>query len=285
MINQELFSFIEKSPTAFHAIEAISEKLNENGYKELREEENWRLDKAGKYFVTRNSSSIIAFAIGENEDSYRFQITASHSDSPSFKLKENALIAGKDAYTRLNTEGYGGMLCSTWFDRALSLAGRVVLKRGNSLEIKNVNIDRDLLLIPSLAIHMNREANEKLSFNKQKDMLPLLSEAVPKEKIIRKLLAQELSIDEDDIYETELFLYNRTSPSVWGADNEFISAPRLDDLQCAFASLKGFLNSTNPNAVNVYACFDNEEVGSSTKQGAASTILDDVLRSITEAFG
>ena len=191
----------------------------------------------------------------------------------------------KGHYTKLNTEGYGGMLCAPWFDRPLSLAGRAVVRTKDGIQERLVKIDRDLLLIPSLAIHMNRKVNEGQKFNLQEDMLPLLSARELELDTVRKLIAEELQIRPEHILGMDLFLYNRMKPSIWGLEEEFLSCPQLDDLQCAYASLKGFLKGKNPGGINVFACFDNEEVGSGTKQGAASTFLTDVLKRVNRALG
>lgn len=177
------------------------------------------------------------------------------------------------------------MLCATWFDRPLSIAGRVLIQDDNSYITKLLNIDRDLVLIPNVAIHMNRTVNDGYSYNKQIDMLPLFGGSDTKAGDLKKLVAQELGVNVDDIYGTDLYLYNRMEPSIWGANEEFISSPQLDDLQCAYASLQGFLNGFNNKSINVYACFDNEEVGSGTKQGADSTFLYDVLKRVNNALG
>ncbi|MCD8197423.1 MAG: M18 family aminopeptidase [Lachnospiraceae bacterium] len=284
-VAQKLVSFIKSSPTSFHAVRSISALVEEEGFERLREGAAWDIRPGGKYYVTRNGSSILAFKTGTQLENYSFHITASHSDSPTFKVKENAQIDVKGKYTVLNTEGYGGMICSTWFDRPLSLAGRVIVKEGNSLASRLLNIDRDLLMIPSLAIHMNREVNEKQSLNKQKDMLPVYSGRKMDADALKLLAANELQVEAERIYGMDLYLYNRAEPSVWGAEEEFISSPRLDDLECAYASLQGFLRGENSESVSVYACFDNEEVGSQTKQGAASTFLCDVLTRINAALG
>ncbi|MCC8051991.1 MAG: M18 family aminopeptidase [Clostridiales bacterium] len=284
-IAQELVSFIKNSPTPFHAVESISGILEGEGFQRLKEGAAWDIKPGGRYYVTRNASSILAFKTGTQLENYSFHIAASHSDSPAFKVKENAQMDVKGKYTVLNTEGYGGMICSTWFDRPLSLAGRVIVKEGNSLVTRLLNIDRDLLMIPSLAIHMNREVNEKQSLNKQKDMLPVFSGRKMGADALKTLVADELKVEAERIYGTDLYLYNRAEPSVWGAEGEFISSPRLDDLECAYASLQGFLRGENSGSVSVYACFDNEEVGSQTKQGAASTFLCDALTRINTALG
>lgn len=284
-IISELASFIKSSPTAFHAVEKMSGILREEGFEELTERKKWKLEPGKGYYITRNYSSIIAFKTGEELSDYSFHVTASHSDSPTFKLKENAELEIKNKYTVLNTEGYGGMICSTWFDRPLSVAGRAIVKTDAGLETRLVDLDRDLLMIPSLAIHMNRAVNDGKKFNKQVDTLPVLSggEKTPGE--VKRLVAEELDVKAEDIYGMDLFLYNRMAPAVWGSDNEFFSCPQLDDLECAFASLKGFLSGSNEKNVNVFACFDNEEVGSGTKQGAGSTFLYDVLWRINLSLG
>lgn len=281
----ELASFIKSAPTAFHAAEKMSAILRENSFEELKERERWELKPGKRYYITRNHSSIIAFKVGQELSDYSFHVTASHSDSPGFKLKENAEIEIKKKYTVLNTEGYGGMICSTWFDRPLSVAGRVIIKTGEGLKTRLVDLDRDLLMIPSLAIHMNRAVNEGQKLNKQVDMLPLLSGEGKETGTVKSLAAEELNVRAEDIYGMDLFLYNRMAPAVWGSGNEFLSCPRIDDLECAFASLKGFLAGSNEKNVNVFACFDNEEVGSGTKQGAGSTFLYDVLWRINRTLG
>lgn len=294
-IIQELFHFIKNSPTAFHAIFEIKENLKRAGYQELQERDSWSLSASGKYYVTRNDSSIIAFHIGTgfsidsgvSSNGYSFKIAASHSDSPTFKVKENAELEVRKKYMQLNTEGYGGMICSTWLDRPLSVAGRIIVKDGDHFQTKLVNIDRDLVLIPNLSIHMNRKVNDGYAYNKQVDMVPLFGGSNAEKGDFQKLVAKESGIEVSSVYGSDLFLYNRQEPSVWGANEEFISAPRLDDLQCAYAALQGFLEAdpSDGNAINVYSCFDNEEVGSGTKQGAGSTFLCDVLRRINMGLG
>lgn len=191
----------------------------------------------------------------------------------------------KNKYTQLNTEGYGGMLCATWLDRPLSIAGRVLVSEGNSIVTKLLNIDRDLLMIPNVAIHMNRAANDGFKYNLQVDMLPLLSAGDDRQKDFKQIIADELGVKKEDILGHDLYLYNRMAPSIWGANEEFISAGHLDDLQCGFASLKALLAGYNDESIDIMACFDNEEVGSGTKQGADSTLLRDTLTRINSALG
>ena len=280
---EELFQFIENSPSCFHAIETIRKKLTAEGFIELVEGRSWQIEKGKKYYVTRNLSSIIAFKIPEN-DFKNFHIVASHSDSPTFKIKENAEIEVNNKYVKLNTEKYGGMICSTWFDRPLSIAGRIVVKEGNLVKTHLVNIDKDLVIIPNLAIHMNRAVNDGYKYNAQIDMLPLYGDNTSKGSLM-KTVAQSVGVEEDSILGTDLFLYNRMRGTKIGANSEYISSPRLDDLECAYASLSAFLSETNSNSASVYCVFDNEEVGSGTKQGADSTLLYDVLRRINMCLG
>ena len=280
---EELFQFIENSPSCFHAIETIRKKLNAEGFIELVEGRSWQIEKGKKYYVTRNLSSIIAFKIPEN-DFKNFHIVASHSDSPTFKIKENAEIEVNNKYVKLNTEKYGGMICSTWFDRPLSIAGRILVKEGNLVKTHLVNIDKDLVIIPNLAIHMNRAVNDGYKYNAQIDMLPLYGDNTSKGSLM-KTVAQSVGVEEDSILGTDLFLYNRMRGTKIGANSDYISSPRLDDLECAYASLSAFLSETNSNSASVYCVFDNEEVGSGTKQGADSTLLYDVLRRINMCLG
>ncbi|MEG1427774.1 MAG: M18 family aminopeptidase, partial [Oscillospiraceae bacterium] len=231
--------------------------------------------------TTRNGSSLIAFAVPEKEWK-GFGIIASHSDSPCFKLKETAQMQVEKNYTKLNVESYGGMIMSSWLDRPLSVAGRVVIKEGERIKTRLVNIDRDLLIIPNLAIHMQRGINDGYRFNPQIDLLPLLGSG---EVDFQEFLAQETKVAKEDILSSDLFLYPRVEGTFFGAENEFIASPRLDDLQCVFASLSAFLQSENVQNVRVLAVFDNEEVGSGTKQGADSTFLSDVLTRLNDALG
>lgn len=284
-IAKEVLTFIKNSPSCFHAIDQMKQVLKAAGYEELRECESWNLQKGGKYFTTRNGSSLIAFHIGKQLDDYHFQVTSSHSDSPTFKVKEVAELKGKGGYLQLNTEGYGGMIASTWLDRPLSLAGRVLVKEGNTFTSKLIAIDKDLVLIPNVAIHMNRDVNNGMKLNNQIDMLPLFSAGECVENDYYQLIADELDVKPEQIFGSDIYLYNRMEPTIWGVKEEFISSGRLDDLQCAFTSLKALTQAENEHAVNVFACFDNEEVGSGTKQGASSTFLYDVLQRINDNLG
>ena len=280
---EKLLDFIEKSPTAFQAVDEMQKRLTENGFEVLSEKECWKLIPGGKYLVTRNNSALIAFCIPEKE-SRVFHIMASHSDSPSFKIKENPEIKVDNSYVKLNVEKYGGMLMAPWFDRPLSVAGRVIIRRNGGLKEKLINIKRDLVMIPNLAIHMNREANNGVSYNPQKDLLPLFA-AGNTDRTLLEIIAEQTGVKKEDIISHDLFLYNRMPGTIWGADKEFVSSARLDDLQCAFASMEGLLRAQNHESIAVHCVMDNEEVGSGTKQGAASTFLKDTLLRINMGLG
>lgn len=280
---QELFQFIKKSPSCFHAIATIREELLANGFIELSEGKKWALEAGKNYFVTRNQSSVIAFKI-PCADFTSFHIAASHSDAPCYKLKENTEMDAAGKYTLLNTEPYGGMIASTWFDRPLSIAGRVLVKEGNAVKTKLVAVDRDLLMIPNMAIHMNRDINNGYKYNQQVDMMPVYGDNSAKGSL-KALIAENAGVAEADIIGSDLFIYNRQEPCIWGANSEYISCPKLDDLECAFVTLKGFLKGQNAKSVSVLCVFDNEEVGSGTKQGAKSTFMVDTLKRINSALG
>lgn len=280
---KELIQFIEKSPTCFQAVATMKEILEQEGYSELREKDKWNIEKGSRYFVTRNDSSLIAFTVPK-EGLKGFRIMASHSDSPTFKIKDNPEMTVENKYVKLNVERYGGMLCAPWFDRPLSVAGRVVVKEKDEFVTKLVDVDRDLVMIPNLAIHMNRQANEGYQYSAQKDMLPLYGEIAAKDTFM-ETIAQAAGVKAEDILGHDLFLYNRQKGCIWGAQEEFLSIGRLDDLQCAFASLKGFLGGEKKEYAAVHCVLDNEEVGSSTKQGAASTFLYDVLVRMVRGLG
>ena len=282
-INTELFDFIEKSPTAWHTAENAAEMLRNAGYTELFESSRYDIEKGRGYFVRRNGSALTAFRIPEG-DFRGFMIMAAHGDSPSFRIKGSAETESAGIYTRLNVEKYGGMLCSSWLDRPLSVAGRVIVRENGKLVSKLVNIDRDLVLIPNVAIHMDRSANDGKAYNPNVDMLPLFSDAKGG-KHLMDIVAEAAGTDKNSIVSHDLYTYCRDRGCRWGADMEYISCPRLDDQQCAFSCLKGFLGAEKSGSVPVLCIFDNEEVGSGTKQGADSTFLEDTLCRIAEASG
>lgn len=278
----ELFDFIKSSPNAYFAVDTMAKELKAAGFTRLDEKDSWKI-KPGKYFVTRDDSSLIAFVIPK-KDFKGFHIVASHSDSPSFKIKPDPEMKAGDAYIKLNVEKYGGMIISTWFDRPLSVAGRVVVDAKDGVQTKLVNIDRDLFIIPSLAIHMDRTANEGHKYEVQKELLPLFAGCEKKDAKLISLICKECGIKEKDVLDADLFLYNRMAPVSFGMNNEFIASPRLDDLQCVYGSLQGILAAKPSDYVAVHAVFNNEEVGSETKQGAASSFLTDVIARICEKF-
>lgn len=280
---EELLEFIEKCPTAFHVIEQVKKQLSKEGFCELKETDRWELEMGKAYYVTRNSSSLIAFRIPK-QDFCGFSIIASHSDAPAFKLKEKAEMGVEKLYVKLNVEKYGGMICAPWMDRPLSIAGRVMVKTERGFRQKLINIDRDLVVIPNLAIHQNHSVNDGMKYNPQVEMLPLFSSFDSETKLL-DMVALEAGVKKEDIIGQELFLYNRMAGTLWGAEEEFISSPKLDDLECAYCTLQGFLAGKNEEQTTVYAVFDNEEVGSGTRQGAASTFLKDTLMRINAAAG
>ena len=276
-----LIEFIRKSPTAFHAIAQIQDALE--GFEPLNEHEAWHLVPGGKYYAVRNQSSIIAFTLPEGPFA-GFQIIASHSDSPMFKIKENAEITVKNKYVQLDTERYGGMILSCWFDRPLSVAGRVLKRDEKGLRTVLVNLDRDMAIIPNVAIHMNREINNGYKYNLAVDTYPLWGSGDAKDSFLAQI-AQAADCAPEDVLGCDLFLYNRMEGRVWGVNEEYLSAPRLDDLECAFASVEALKKARQGGHVNVCCVFDNEEVGSTTKQGADSSFLQDVLRRVLLSLG
>lgn len=277
-----LMRFIEKSPTAFHAVASCAEILEEQGYLHLGEHDEWKLEACKGYYVTRNQSSIIAFRIPKGAPR-NFLVAASHTDSPMFKIKSEALSPAFDTYARLNVEPYGGTIFSTWLDRPLSLAGRVIVSKNDKVEARLINFERDLLVIPNVAIHMQRGINQGHSYNPAVDLLPLLSGDAKTD--FTAFLAAEAGCKKEELLGYDLYVYNRTPATRIGMEGEFFSAPRIDNLMCAFGTLEGFINSENENTITVYYAADNEETGSSTKQGAGSVFLSDIIDRICEAFG
>ena len=277
-----MLDFISASPTCFHAIANTAARLIAAGYAPLSEGERWTLHPGDRRFVIRGGSSIIAFRVPQ-ELRGGFMMAAAHSDSPTFKLKEHAELRSS-GYIRLHTEKYGGMLMSTWFDRPLSVAGRLFVRQNGCLDEKLVNIDRDLLVIPSVAIHMNRNANDGMKYMANVDTIPLFSSEDPAAAIL-PMAAEAAGVSPDDVLGSDLFLYCRGRGVTLGAHNEYILSPRLDDLACAWGCLEGFLAARDTGSLPVLCIFDNEEVGSETKQGAASAFLRDTLRRIMFALG
>lgn len=279
---KDILKLIDKSPTAYHVIENIKGILDAADFTGLKESEIWKLEEGGQYYVTRNDSSIIAFTIPK-ADYKGFKIVASHSDSPCPKLKENPEMR-KNGYVRLNVEKYGGMLLAPWFDRPLSVAGRILVRDGKEIRSILVNLDKDVAIIPSLAIHMNREANKGYSYSFQKDMLPIVCTS-EEDKTIISLIADEAGVEEDSIIGKDLFMYIRDKGVIWGVGDEFVGSSRLDDQECVWTSLSGFTESENAEYVKILCVFDNEEVGSRTKQGADSDFLENLISRINDNLG
>lgn len=272
----ELLNFIQKSPVSYFAVKNIADMLSEAGFKRLYESEKWDIEEGKAYYVERNQSSIIAFRVPIGK--YKgIMIAAAHSDSPSFRIKPDAEHTAENAYVKLDVEGYGGMLMSTWFDRPLSAAGRVMRKTEDGIKAELLDIDRDSMLIPSLAIHMERDSNKGHSYNVQKELLPLCGMSEGCEGIFKDMLGENIGYD--------MYLYNRMKGTVWGRNGELFSAPRIDNLEGAFAAAKAFKEAEFTDALSVMAVFDNEEVGSSTRQGAKSDFLEETLTRINEALG
>ena len=280
---EHFLTFVEQSPTAFHAVANLKELLTRRGFRELREKDPWMVDAGGRYYVVRNDSAIIAFTVPAGGFA-PFRITAAHSDSPTFKLKPVFEDTVENAYVRLNTEPYGGMIMSTWLDRPLSVAGRLVLREGDGLVTRLVNLDRDSVLIPNLPIHFNRQVNEGYAWNAQADLLPLCGEAGSEGRLLEEI-AQAAGTEKERILAHDLFLYCRQPASIWGAEDAFFSCGRIDDLECAWGAMTAFAESEGHDTLNVCAVFDNEEVGSGSRQGADSGFLYDTLTRAGFALG
>lgn len=281
-ISRDLIHFIAKSPSTFHAVRGIKAAFLYAGFTEIREEDTWQIEKGGKYVVTRNGSALMAFTVPQ-EGAEAFHITASHCDSPTFKIKEDPEIAD-GPYVKLNVEGYGGMIMSTWLDRPLSVAGRLLVTENSHLAEKLVAIDGTMLVIPSVAIHMDRSVNQHKEWKVQKDMLPLYGMTDAKTPFM-DVIAAAAKVKAEDILAHDLILYSRVPGTIWGEEREFISSPKLDDLQCAFACFRGFTQGQKEKYISVYALFDNEEVGSATSQGAGSTFLANTLERLARSLG
>lgn len=279
----EFLDFVRRSPTAFQATEELKKAFEDQGFILLHEQQPWSIVPGGRYMVTRNRSSIIAFTVPK-QGLTSFQIAAAHSDSPTFKLKPAAEDVSAGKYIRLNVERYGGMIMSTWTDRPLSIAGRIMVRHGNEISTRLVDLNRDAVLIPNMPIHFNREVNDGYKYNPQVDLLPLYGGIDAQDHLIQEL-AKACGETPDAVVGHDLFLYNRTPGSVWGAHQDYFSCPRIDDLECAYSCAQALLQAQDANHINVCAIFDNEEVGSGTKQGADSTFLSDVLSRTAHALG
>ncbi len=275
-----MLQYIQKSPDCFHAVENLRQRLVGEGYTQLTAGE-WSLTPGGKYFITKNGSSLLAFRVPQGAPT-GFVLTASHSDSPCFRLRDHAELAGE--FVRLSAERYGGMINDCWLDRPLSAAGRVLVRRDNGLETRLVDLKKDMALIPRVAIHLNRDGNNGTKYNPAQDLVALYAGGEQKGCFDREIAAAA-GCQPEDIVARDLFLYNNQPGTVWGPAGEFLSAPRLDDLACVFACTQGFLAARETTAIPVLCVFDNEEIGSETKQGAASAFLPETLQAIVNALG
>ncbi len=287
----DLMKFLDNSPVNFLAAEEITRRLDNAGYTRLNPASEWNLSDGGRYYIVKNSSAVIAFELSATDPAAGYKIISAHSDSPCFRVKPHGEIHCENSVVKLNTEVYGGPILYTWFDRPLSLAGRVILRTDNPLEPKTrlVRFNRPLLTIPHLAIHFNRGVNDGNPLSKQKDMLPVIAIVngqLQKDNLLLNLIATELGVLASDILDFDLSLYDTTPACLVGLNNEFITSGRLDDLSMAHAALTALLQAPKDGGMNrIMAIFDNEETGSGTKQGAASPLLMNLLRRINECRG
>lgn len=287
----ELIDFLYDSPSACHGVKATQKILDENGFIEIKETDKWDLQAKGKYYVIKNDSALIAFEVGTGDiEETGFRLIGAHTDVPGFRIKPNPQMVSEGKYVKLNTEVYGGPILHTWFDRPLSIAGKVSLKGESPLkpETRLVNINKPLLIIPSLAIHMNREVNEGFKINRQVDTLPLLgliNDKLEKEDYLMNILAEELQVNKEDILNFELGLYEYEKGMLIGMNEELISSGRFDDLWMVYAGVRALTDSKENEATKVMICIDNEEIGSLTAEGANSTLLNNILERITLGLG
>ena len=272
-----LKNYLDSAVSVYHAIDSLQKVMEQAGYTCLNEHETWNLVPGGKYYMTRSGTALMAFRI-PNTTPKGFMMSASHSDRPCFKVKENGEL--KSAYTRLAVERYGGMLIAPWLDRPLSIAGRVLVETENGVQSKLINIDRDLMMMPNVAIHMNRQANEGYKWNPAVDTLPLMGGKEAAGKFLQ--LVEEAAGGK--VLGHDLYLYIREKASIWGLDEEYISSAALDDLACAWLCAQGFLKATETESIPVLCVFDNEEVGSSSLQGADSDLLGLLLKRICDSL-
>ena len=278
----DLFEFLQEGVTPYHAAATAAAWLDAAGFTRLEEADYWNLEPGKGYYILRNGSAVVAWRIPDHAIG-GWRITASHSDAPGWKIKSDAVT--NDGCRRLSVEGYGGMIMSSWLDRPLTVAGRVLVRTEDGVETRLVHFDRDLLVIPSLAIHMQRDVNKGHEYNPQIDMQPLWGPA--DSRTLTDLLCEELGVAAEDILDRDLQLVTRQAPALIGPDGQYFMAPRIDDLECAATTLLGFIDAaaeTDSACAPVWAMLDNEEVGSSSRQGAESSFLRDVLDRILEAI-
>ncbi len=272
-----IVDFLNDSPTSYNAIASIKNILDENGYIELKESDDYTIVRGNKYYVIRNGSSIISFNVASKLETPHLQLSASHSDCPSFALKPNSWVYD-NGYLKLNCEVYGGVIYYSWFDRPLSIAGRLIYREDGKVKSMPYIYKKPFCIIPSLAIHLNREVNSDLKLNAQTDLMPLVS-------LKKRDIKEFLSLDSGkEVISYDLFLYPLEKAYIWGDDDEFITGQHLDDLQCAYNCLMGFVNNFHDDNINVYCCFDNEEIGSNTRQGADSDFLVSTLKRVSKSL-
>lgn len=287
----ELVDFLYDSPSACHGVKATEKILNENGFVEIKEADKWNLEAKGKYYIVKNDSALIAFEIGTGDiEETGFRLIGAHTDVPGFRIKPNPQMISEGKYVKLNTEVYGGPILHTWYDRPLAIAGKVSLKGASPLkpETRLVNINKPLLIIPSLAIHMNREINNGYKINAQVDTLPLLgliNDKLEKEDYLMNILCEELQVNKEDILNFELGLYEYERGSLIGMNEELISSGRFDDMWMVYAGIKALVDSRENAATKIMICVDNEEIGSLTAEGANSTLLNNILERIALGLG
>lgn len=287
---KRLLDLIEKSTSAYHTAEAARELLVEAGFTELFMKDSWTLERGGKYVVKQYGSGLFAFTVGRQaEASDGFRIGAAHGDFPGLHIKPNPEIFA-DGYVKLDVEGYGSVNLMSWLDRPLSVAGKVALRSENPFEpdVRLVDLKKPVLIIPNVAVHLDREMNKGMELTKQLHMQPIMGLAEKKEDIkdaLKGMIAEELGVSAGDILDYELNIYNPEAGMVIGSGEEFLSAPRLDNLTSVEALVSGIEDSVRDRGINVIAVFDHEEIGSRTKQGAASTLLGILLEKIYGSLG
>lgn len=279
---KKLMAMLEKSPSQFHVVDNVSKYLDDSGFKYLDERKPFNLEKGKSYYTKRNNTSIIAFRVPQNFDG--INIVAAHTDSPTFRIKANPDVKAKGLPTRLNVEGYGGMLLAPWFDRPLSIAGRIFIKAGSGIEERLIDFGSSCVQIVNLAIHQNREANSGYKYSIQNDLLPIFADE-DYDKSFDDVVAEKANVQKEEILSYDLFLYNKQQPQFFGQDDAFFSASRIDDLECAYTAIEGLINAEPESMIAMVSLFDNEEVGSGTKQGALSDFLQNTVSRIYLSLG
>lgn len=286
----ELIQFIETATAPFQVVSTSASYLQENGFVELDMKKPWSLENGKSYYTIPYPSTLFAFHVGADmQETSNFRIVATHTDHPCLKVKPVPDMTS-NGYCKINTEIYGGPILNTWLDRPLSLAGKVALKSDSVFEptIRYIDIKKPILTIPNLAIHMNRDVNKGVELNRQSDMIPiigLVNDSLNNKNFFMNFLAEQLKVAVEDILDFDLYIYNTEKGQLIGANEEFISSPRLDNLTSTYAALRAIMNENRKDGINVIALFDNEECGSKSKQGADSTLMTILLEKIYEGLG